>query len=248
MGEDTARRLSEHGSLSSSRAVIRVTGFRCIYRFGARQLWFHWEGFHSIWWTLAITLKPIILTCHLIWGQAGNWQEGEDSGYWLTCPRQLRVFPPPGKVSAADDIPPALSPQCPSCPRAEDLLSLCCCHRCWQAVSPEWNKLVSELPPKEFKCVNNYGLSWQVLQPSEGLLSMCHTLEVIFWSSFLPSLLLKENSIGNRHRDDQKWVLCSSPRTNSSNRTEGKSCTDWSGDRGNKMSSVSWWYLGGSVG
>lgn len=76
----TARKLLKQGYLSRPGAVFWVTGFICIHPFWARYLWFHWEGFHSIWVTVSVRLIRVIPSHHLTWGQAGNWHEGKD---WL---------------------------------------------------------------------------------------------------------------------------------------------------------------------
>lgn len=67
------------------------------------------------------------------------------------------------------------------------------------------SKLISELPKKICKFVDNHSISLQMPSPTEGLLSMCHTpmcytLKVILWWSSLPKHLSKEaaQSLGTR--------------------------------------------------
>lgn len=191
MTTNTARKLSKHGSLFTPRAIIWVIGFIHIHPFGARYLWFHCKGFHSIWLTI-----PSTHTGHpdTSLNLKSGWKLTRGKRLWLLTetpkaaagPRATRKGvccrwhpPPPAN--------PVLGPQCHSCPWA----AVTGADRQHHLCETNW---CQNFPPKIGKFFNNRHLSLQVPQPSEGLLSMCHTLEVIFWWSFLPSILLKETA------------------------------------------------------
>ena len=89
------------------------------------------------------------------------------------------------------------------------------------------------------KFVDNYFISLQVPPPSEGLLSLCHTLKVIFWWYSLPGLLSKEaaQSVVTGMIKHESWALL----LEQINQIwlGRKFCTELPGDIGNKKPSIS---------
>ena len=98
---------------------------------------------------------------------------------------------------------------------------------------------MSERREKICKFVDNYFISLQVPPPSEGLLSLCHTLKVIFWWYSLPGLLSKEaaQSVVTGMIKHESWALL----LEQINQIwlGRKFCTELPGDIGNKKPSIS---------